>query len=50
MEMLSDLIISLLETQPGTPEREKAYKMLEYVGVDRISANVIAAEFDKNWK
>lgn len=48
--MLADMIMSLLETKPNTPEREAAYRLLEQVGVDRVTANVIACEFDGKWR
>lgn len=48
--MLNDLIMDLLATQPDTPERENAFRMLEKVGVDRRTARVIATDFDKDWR
>lgn len=41
--MLSDLFIALIKAK--TPEeREKAFKMLESVGVDRMTAIAVARE------
>lgn len=42
--MLFDLIIELL-TAGDAKEKERAYHRLERVGVDRITADVIAKEF-----
>lgn len=44
--MLFDLIMDLL-TAGDQKEKERAYRRLEKVGVDRASANVMAAEFYK---
>lgn len=47
--MLQDLIMELVIAV--TPkEKERAYRRLEKVGVDRISADVMAAEFYKEEK
>jgi len=46
LTMLSDLIMDLL-TAGDEKEKERAYRKLEKVGVDRITANVIAAELCK---
>lgn len=42
--MLFDLIIHLL-TAGDTKDKERAYRRLEYAGVDRRTADVMAAEF-----
>lgn len=44
--MLMDLVMNLVcATDPK--EKEKAYKALEKVGVDRITADLMAKEFYK---
>lgn len=44
--MLMDLVMNLVTaSDPG--EKEKAYRRLERVGVDRMTADVMAAEFYK---
>lgn len=45
--MLFDLIMDLL-TAGDKREKERAYKRLERIGVDRATADVIAAEFTNN--
>lgn len=47
--MLEDLIFALLEATT-TKEKERAYKRLERVGVDRISADQMAKEFYSEYK
>lgn len=47
--MLFDLIMDLL-TAGDVKEKERAYRRLEKVGVDRVSADVMAAEFYKEGK
>ena len=42
--MLIDFIMNLLEAV-SPEDKEKAYRNLERIGVDRITADVIAAEF-----
>lgn len=42
--MLEDLIIALLIAS-NKREKERAYRNLERVGVDRVTADVIAAEY-----
>lgn len=42
--MLMDLVMALVEAA-DPKEKEKAYRNLERVGVDRISADVMASEF-----
>lgn len=44
--MLFDLIMHLL-TAGDAQEKERAYRRLENVGVDRRTADVMAAEFYK---
>lgn len=44
--MLFDLIMDLL-TAGDKKEKERAYRRLEKVGVDRMTADVLAAEFYK---
>lgn len=44
--MLGDLIMDLL-TAADRKEKEKAYRRLEKVGVDRRTADVMASEFYK---
>ena len=44
--MLMDLVMELV-TATDTKDKERAYRKLEKVGVDRITADVMAAEF---WK
>lgn len=47
--MLQDLIMELVIAV--TPkEKERAYRRLERVGVDRITADVIVSEFNKERK
>ena len=41
-----DLLMNLIEAV-DPKEKERAYKNLERVGVDRITADVMAAEFYK---
>jgi len=43
--MLQDLIIDLLVADNDPKEKEKCYKRLEKVGVDRLTADVMAAVF-----
>lgn len=44
--MLFDLLMNLITA--GDPEdREAAYRQLEKVGVDRMTADIMAAEFEK---
>lgn len=50
--MLMDLVMELV-TAADAPDKERAYRRLEKVGVDRRTADVMAAEFynapdDKN--
>ena len=42
--MLMDLVMALV-TATDPKEKEHAYRNLERVGVDRYSANLMAAEF-----
>jgi len=42
--MLMELVMALL-TAGDEKEKEKAYRNLERVGVDRITADIMAAEF-----
>lgn len=44
--MLMDLIMNLVYAS-DPKDKEKAYRNLEKVGVDRISANLMAEEFYK---
>lgn len=44
--MVMELILNLLEAG-GKCEKEKAYRRLERFGVDRATADVMAAEFYK---
>lgn len=44
--MLMDLVMELV-TASCKEEKEKAYRRLEKVGVDRRTADVMAAEFTK---
>jgi len=44
--MLEDLVIALL-IAGDKKEKERAYRNLERVGVDRATADVIAAEYYK---
>lgn len=44
--MLMELVMELV-TATDTKEKERAYKKLEKVGVDRMTADVMAQEF---WK
>lgn len=44
--MLGELIMDLL-TAADPKEKERAYRRLEKAGVDRITADVMAAEFYK---
>ncbi len=46
MEMLQDMIFDLL-TAGDKKEKEKAYRRLERIGVDRATADSIASEFYK---
>ncbi len=47
--MLQDLIMELVIAV--TPKaKERAYRNLERVGVDRITADIMAAEFNNEWK
>lgn len=46
--MLSDLILALLEADNDPKMKEQAYRSLERVGVDRRTADVMAAEFYKS--
>lgn len=43
--MLSDLIIALRSAKTAE-EKEKAYRQLEQVGMDRMTANIVAAEME----
>ena len=47
--MLMDLVMALV-TAVGKAEKERAYRNLEKVGVDRRTADVMAAEFYKEAK
>ena len=47
--MLMDLVMDLVQAV-APEEKEKAYRRLERVGVDRITADVMAAEFYKEDK
>ena len=47
--MLFDLIMDLL-TAGDAKEKERAYRRLEKVGVDRMTADVLATEFYKEWE
>lgn len=47
--MLSDLIMLLLEAS-SPKEEEKAYRNLERVGVDRMTADFMAAQFTEGGK
>lgn len=42
--MLMDLVMALVEAV-DPEDKEKAYRKLERVGVDRITADAMAAEF-----
>ena len=44
-EMLSDLIV-VLQNAKTAAEKEKAYRQLEKVGMDRMTADIIAAEME----
>ena len=44
--MLMDLVMELV-TAADDKDKERAYRKLEKVGVDRITADIMAAEF---WK
>lgn len=46
--MLFDLIMDLL-TAGDAKEKEKAYRRLEKVGMDRMTADTLAKEFYKEW-
>lgn len=43
--MLSDLIV-VLQNAKTAAEKEKAYRQLEKVGMDRMTADIIAAEME----
>ncbi|MBR3972951.1 MAG: hypothetical protein IKJ99_03225 [Oscillospiraceae bacterium] len=47
--MLMDLVMELVEAV-DPKDKEKAYRKLEKVGVDRRTADVMAAEFYKEEK
>lgn len=47
--MLSDLIMELLECEHDPAEREKVYRKIEKVGVDRRTADIMAGEYRKGW-
>lgn len=47
--MLMDLVMELVEAV-DPKDKEKAYRKLERVGVDRTTADVMAAEFYKEEK
>lgn len=47
--MLMDLVMELVEAV-DPKDKEKAYRKLEKVGVDRRTADVMAAEFYKEVK
>jgi len=47
--MLMDLVMALVAAG-DQKEKERAYRNLEKVGVDRITADVMAAEFYKEEK
>ena len=47
--MLMDLVMNLL-TAVEPQEKERAYRNLEHVGVDRRTADVMASEFTKGEK
>lgn len=44
--MLSDLLMNLV-TAADQHDKEQAYRQLEKVGVDRMTADIMAAEFTK---
>lgn len=43
--MLADLIMALRAAKTAE-EKEKAYRQLERVGMDRMTANIVAAEME----
>lgn len=43
--MLSDLIIALRSAKTAE-EKEKAYRQLERVGMDKMTADIVAAEME----
>lgn len=47
--MLMDLVMELV-TATDEKDKERAYRKLERVGVDRITADIMAAEFWKDGK
>lgn len=47
--MMFELIMDLL-TAGDFKEREQVYRRLEKVGVDRMTANTMAAEFYREWE
>lgn len=47
--MLQELIWNLI-TAPDDRAKRKCYKALERVGIDKATADAIAAEYDPNWK
>lgn len=47
--MLMDLVMELV-TATDEKDKERAYRKLEKVGVDRITADIMAAEFWKDDK
>jgi len=47
-EMMFDLLMELL-TAGDAKEKERAYRRLEQVGVDKMTADEMAAEFYKEW-
>jgi hypothetical protein len=47
--MLMDLVMELV-TATDEKDKERAYRKLEKVGVDRITADIMAAEFWKDEK
>lgn len=47
--MLMDLVMDLVQSV-DPKEKEKTYRRLERVGIDRVTADVMAAEFYKEEK
>lgn len=45
--MLNDLIMDLRAANTAA-EKEKAYRRLEQVGMDRMTADIVAAEMEGN--
>lgn len=46
--MMLDLLMELL-TAGDAEEKERAYRRLEWVGVDRAASDEMAAEFYNEW-